>query len=241
MCLTVSRGEVVGFYGVVGCGSEKLLSGLVGLASPADLAPLSFRIDRNPYLPRGTSQALRHGVAYLPAGRAANCVLPSRSIRENLLLTQLRSLTKFGLLSPRRERERCAELLENCGVKFGRAEDRITSLSGGNQQKVLLARAMACAKKLLVLEEPSAGVDIEAKRQIHQRVRSIAETGVAVVMTSSDLLETIALCDTVVTMYAGRVANVYRQPTVSDQPAIIADVLGQREATNEMPVAAAAA
>ncbi len=241
MSLAVGRGEIVGFYGVVGCGAERLLAGLVGLERRADLAPVCYRIAGKAYAPHSTSRALRKGVAYLPAGRASNCVLPSRSIRDNLLLTQLRSLTRFGLLSPRRERERCTELLENCGVKFGHAEDRITSLSGGNQQKVLLARAMACAKTLLVLEEPTAGVDIEAKRQIHIRVRAIAESGIAVVLTSSDLLETISLCDTVVTMYAGNVANIYRQPTINDQPAIIADVLGQREAANGKRVAASAA
>ncbi|EIF34340.1 ABC-type sugar transport system, ATPase component [Burkholderia sp. Ch1-1] len=238
--LTIARGEIAGFYGVVGCGAEKLVRALTGQDEPAHPGPLTLRLDGRPYRPRGAADALAHGVAWLPAGRASHGVLPGRSIRENLLLTQLKGLSRFGFIGPARERTRCAELLEACQVKFGDAEHSIMTLSGGNQQKVLLARAMAGAKRVLVLEEPSAGVDIDAKRQIHQRIRAIAQTGIAVVVLSSDLPETLALCDTVITMYAGAVANIYRQPTEADQPSIIADVLGQHEAQSEIAAAVAA-
>jgi ribose transport system ATP-binding protein len=225
--LGIGRGEILGFYGVVGCGAEALVRGLVGLEPARDLAPVTFRLEGRTYSPAGPDDALAQGVAYLPAGRASNGVLPSRSIRDNLLLTELKSLSRFGFISPARERARCAELLAACQVKFADAGDRITSLSGGNQQKVLLARAMACASRMLVLEEPTAGVDIDAKRQIHERIRAIARTGVSVVVLSSDLPETLALCNTVVTMFAGAVACIYRKPGEHDQPSIVADVLGQ--------------
>jgi ribose transport system ATP-binding protein len=238
--LSIGRGEIVGFYGVVGCGAETLVRGLCGLERDETLLPVTFRLEGRSYRPAGVNDALARGVAYLPAGRASNGILPSRSICDNLLLTQLQSLTRFGFLSPSRERARCAELLEQCQVKFGDAGERITSLSGGNQQKVLLARAMAGARKVLVLEEPTTGVDIDAKRQIHQRIRAIAATGVSVVMLSSDLPETLALCNTVVTMFAGSVAGIYCNPAERDQPSIVADVLGQHDTQPDAPVPATA-
>lgn len=222
--LSAGRGEIVGFYGVVGCGAEAILHGLVGLASGN---ARSYRLDGRPYRPRSTVDALARGVAYLPPGRARNGILPSRSIRENLMLTQLRWFSRGGVVSAAREQRHAGAMLAECQVKFHDAENVITSLSGGNQQKVLVARAMAAATALLVLEEPTAGVDIEAKHHIHQRIKAIADSGVTVVVMSSDLPETIALCDTVYTMFAGTVIGKYQHPTESSQPFIIADVLGQ--------------
>jgi ribose transport system ATP-binding protein len=239
--LSIGLGEIVGFYGVAGCGSDALVRGLVGLDDRARSPSTTYRLNGAAFRPRSPAQALAQGVAYLPAGRASNCLMPTRSIKDNLLLTQFQSLSRFGFINPVRERDVCKKLLAECGVKFGHAEDRITSLSGGNQQKVLLARAMTSAKKLIVLEEPSAGVDIEAKAQIHERIRAIARSGVAVIMISSDLPEILGVCDTVVTMFAGDLVSLYLQPTAADQPAIIADVLGQRGDTTQMSIAESAA
>jgi ribose transport system ATP-binding protein len=222
--LSARRGEIVGFYGVVGCGAEKIVHGLTGLA---DVRPLSFVLDGAAFNPRSTVHALARGVSYSPSGRASNGIFSTRSIRENLNLTQLSRLSKFGLISNRIECDSSDELLKRFKVKFGDAGHLITSLSGGNQQKVLLARAMARAQKLLVLEEPTAGIDVEAKNEIHERIRDLAGTGVTVILVSSDLMETIALCDSVFTMYGGNVVRKYADPQLDDQASIIADVLGQ--------------
>ena len=224
MSLSARRGEIVGFYGVVGCGAEQVVHGLAGLA---DARPLSFVLDGAPYRPRSVVHALAQGVSYSPSGRASNGILATRSIRENLNLTRLSSFSRFGLVSGRRERDSSELLLQRFKVKFGDAGDLITSLSGGNQQKVLLARAMARAQRLLVLEEPTAGIDIEAKNQIHACIRELAGQGVTVVLVSSDLMETISLCDAVFTMYGGKVVRKYADPQLDDQASIIADVLGQ--------------
>ncbi|SDV46831.1 sugar ABC transporter ATP-binding protein [Chitinasiproducens palmae] len=224
--LRLAAGQIVGFYGVVGCGAEKIVQGLVGLHAAG--SPLRFRLAGRAYRPRSPAHALAQGVAYLPAGRARNGVLPSRSIRDNLLLTQWPGVGRWGFVAPSRERALARALLGQCGVKFDSDDSPITSLSGGNQQKVLLARAMAGASRLLLLEEPSAGVDIDAKRQIHARVRALAERGVTVLVLSSDLPETLTLCDTVMTMFDGRIVGRYDAPGAHDHAAIVADVLGQR-------------
>ncbi|CAM5525153.1 sugar ABC transporter ATP-binding protein [Eoetvoesiella caeni] len=222
--LSARKGEIVGFYGVVGCGAEKILHGLAGLT---DAQPLQFTLDNMPYRPRSTAQAFTRGVSYLPSGRAANGIFATRSIRENIVLTQLSKLSKLGIIQKRAERDITQALLKRYRVKYQDADNLITSLSGGNQQKVLLARAIARAEKMLLLEEPTIGIDVDAKHEIHECIKGLAETGVTVVLLSCDLIETIALCDTIFTMYGGRVVQKYTDPVLDDQASIVSDVLGQ--------------
>lgn len=224
---SVGRGEIVGIYGVVGCGGEALLQSVVGYQPTAKNASVQFRLDGHEWRPKSVSEALNKGVAWLPAGRASNGVYASLSIAENLMMTQLKGFTRGGFINIRQTEATAEVLLQKCGVKYADKHDLLTSLSGGNQQKVLLARAMASAQKVLVLEEPTAGVDIDAKHEIHQRIRALAATGVSVVMLSSDLTETMTLCDTVWTMFHGSIVRTYRNPDENEKASIIADVVGQ--------------
>ncbi|WP_439811575.1 sugar ABC transporter ATP-binding protein [Bordetella bronchiseptica] len=219
-------GEVVGFYGVLGCGAGELMYGLVGLDGPPRA---DYYLNGAPYRPRHPAAALRQGVGLLPAGRQSHGVLTGRSIRENLMLTQFDRVSRWRCIDPDREAALAREQLERAGVKHGDPADPIESLSGGNQQKALLARALGAARRLLLLHEPTAGVDILAKQHIHEQVRAAAAQGLTVVMLSSDLPEVIALCDTVYTFFHGTAVARYAQPGPQCQPHIVADVLGQRE------------
>ena len=230
----VRRGQVVALYGVAGCGAERIVAGLTGQATAS---PLEFHLGANAYRPRTPAKALRAGVSHLPAGRAANCILPGRSIMENLTVNTLRRHGRWGIVSKAAEARYAEKTLRDAGVKFADAALPITSLSGGNQQKVLLARALAAAGELLILEEPTAGVDIDAKAQIHLRIRKAADAGLGVLLVSSDLDEAIALSDVIFTMYRSEIAGVYDAPSAADQAHIIADVLGQRlEEPSDLPV-----
>lgn len=232
---TVGHGEIVGIYGVVGCGGEALLQNLVGYLPTPNDASVRFRLNGYEWRPKNVADALKKGVAWLPAGRASNCVYPSLSIAENLMMTQLKGFTRAGFINIRQTEATADVLLQQCGVKYANKHDLLTSLSGGNQQKVLLARAMASAQKVLVLEEPTAGVDIDAKHEIHQRIRALAVTGVSVLMLSSDLVETMTLCDTVWTMFHGSIVRTYRNPDENDKASIIADVVGQEGSGQSEP------
>jgi len=225
--LSVGRGEILGIYGVVGCGGDRLLQNLVGFIPTPREASVRFQLDGYPWRPANVMAALKGGVAWLPAGRASNGVYPTLSIAENLMMTQLGHFSRAGFVHTGKAEAHAGEMLKACGVKFGDQSDLLTSLSGGNQQKVLLARAMASARKLLVLEEPTAGVDLDAKHEIHQRIRTLAAHGVSVIMLSSDLAETLSLCDTVWTLFHGMVVKTYHAPDEHDKAAIIADVVGQ--------------
>ena len=230
----VRRGQVVALYGVAGCGAERIVAGLTGQATAS---PIEFHLGATAYRPRTPAKALRAGVSHLPAGRAANCILPGRSIMENLTVNTLRRHGRWGIVSKAAEARHAEKTLRDAGVKFADALLPITSLSGGNQQKVLLARALSAAGELLILEEPTAGVDIDAKAQIHLRIRKAADAGLGVLLVSSDLEEAIALSDVIFTMYRSEIAGVYHAPTIADQPHIISDVLGQRlEEPSGLPV-----
>jgi len=221
--LSVAAGEVVGLYGVVGSGCEAIGRAVVGLA---DTRPGGMTLMGVPYRPSSPAQAARSGVSYLPSGRAANCVLPSRSTRENLMISQLDQIQKLGVVKGAVEHELATSLLQRFRTRYAHYDDLITSLSGGNQQKVMIARCLGRASKLIVLEDPTAGVDIGSKQDIHELVRDRAAAGLAVLLISSDLLETIAICDVIYTVIRGCVVRRYDHPTLDDEPSIVADVLG---------------
>jgi ribose transport system ATP-binding protein len=217
----VRKGEIVGLYGVAGCGREAMTKNLVGLTRSRGV---EMRLDGKAFTPGSPADAANAGVAYLPSGRAANSILPTRNIRENLLLGQPIH-GRHGIISPRKERACADEQLIRLGARYRHQEQLITSLSGGNQQKVVLGRCVGRGHKLLVLEDPTAGVDIKAKEDIHELIRQRTSAGVGVVLVSSELEETISLCDVIYTVCDNTIVGKYRFPTASDEPAIVADIL----------------
>ncbi len=221
--VTVRSGEVVGLYGVVGAGCEAIGHAVVGLAH-ADAHAMTLNGDM--HSPRDPAAAARAGVSYLPSGRAAMCVLPSRSIRENLMISQLSRVSRCGAIRLRAEWARTQSLLADFRTRFADCDAAITTLSGGNQQKVLLARCLGRASTLIVLEDPTAGVDIAAKRDIHELIRDRADAGASILLVSSDLRETIALCDVIYTVNAARIVGRYVEPQLADESRIVADVVG---------------
>jgi ribose transport system ATP-binding protein len=202
--LSVCSGEVVGLYGVVGSGCERIGRAAVGLA---DIHPSTMKLLGNQYRPSSPAHAARQGVSYLPSGRAANCILPSRSTRENLMISQLDQTQQFGVIKDGVERALTQSLLTRFRTRHANYDDPITSLSGGNQQKVMIARCLGRASKLIVLEDPTAGVDVASKQDIHELVRNRAASGLAVLLISSDLLETIAVSDVIYTIIRDQVVR----------------------------------
>jgi ribose transport system ATP-binding protein len=222
--IELRRGEIVGLYGVVGSGCEAIAAEVAGLRrAKARRLALAGR----PYRPASPAEAAAAGVGYLPSGRAANGIFPSMTVRDNLMLTQLRPLQRAGWVDVAAERRSAVAQLACMKTRMASAEAPITSLSGGNQQKVVIGRCIARGATLMVLEDPTAGIDVGAKHDIHQILRERAREGVAVLMVSSDLPETLQLCHTVYTVYDGCIVGVYREPTIEMQEAIVADVIGQ--------------
>lgn len=221
--IAICAGEIVGLYGVVGCGIDAIRDLAIG-ASYDDRTPLA--LDGERVRLRSVVSAAKLGISYLPSGRAANGILPTLTIRENLTLGQPAIFGRLLLTSLRREQANVRTQLERLRTRLASQEDLITALSGGNQQKVLLGRCIERGGKLLVLEDPTAGVDIGAKREIHDLIRARAAAGQAVLLLSNDLQETIALCNTIYTVHGSELIGCYRDPKSTDEPKIIVDILG---------------
>lgn len=151
-----------------------------------------------------------------------------------MTLSNLWASSRAGVIQQQRERTTAVGQLEALRVKFGSAEHAITTLSGGNQQKVLFGRALAARPKLLVLEDPTAGIDIGAKQDLYDTIRGHRADGMSFLWMSSDLTETLTLCDRVYAMYDGRIVSEIAPPTMADEELLLAAVLGRGRAANRI-------
>jgi ribose transport system ATP-binding protein len=221
--LVLRQGEIVGVYGVVGSGREALARVLAGISRPTQGR---MTLSERPYAPSSPAQAAARGVGYLAMDRKEQGILPHRSIRENLTLGIVRKYAWHGIISHRREKEYSDRELQALRVRFGSMEDAITALSGGNQQKVLLGRALGRRPTVLVMEEPTAGIDISAKFDLHQIIRGLAAKGHSFLLMSSDLTESMMLCDRLYTIYRGRLTDEIRSPSLADEERVLSGILG---------------
>ncbi|MFZ4896290.1 sugar ABC transporter ATP-binding protein [Plantibacter sp. Mn2098] len=199
--LDVHAGEIVGLYGLVGAGRTEVALTVFGVLEP-DAGTMT--LSGTPFSPTGPADALRNGVAYLPEDRKTQGILPFMNIRENLVAATLYKLTTSGFISRKREREVTNRWMQTLAVKAAGTNAPITSLSGGNQQKVLLARAVATEPTLLILDEPTRGIDVATKTDIHTDIGALARGGTAILLISSELPELLGLADRVHVLREGR-------------------------------------
>jgi len=192
--IEVHRGEIVGLAGLVGAGRSELLEAIAGV---------------RPH--RAGSVWCAAAPAFVPEDRNRHGLIPTFCLRENLFLPAEAWRLDLG-----RERQQAAQWIENLGIRARGAETPIGSLSGGNQQKLLLARALRREPALLLLDEPTAGVDVGAKAEIHDLIRRLAESGTAILLASSDLPELLALCDRIIALRGGRIAGEVTAAEASD-------------------------
>jgi ABC-type sugar transport system ATPase subunit len=192
----IRAGELVGLAGLEGHGQDafiKVLSGRAAAKGEVLCAGASGELEavRSPH------QAARHGIAYVPRERGDESIFPWMAILDNFGIATLSKDSKFGLLSPRRTRKRLQDYRERLAIKMGWDGSAITTLSGGNQQKVVVARWLAAEPKVLLLNDPTRGVDVNAKRDLYRLLTGLAEEGLAVVMVSTEVDEHIELMDRV--------------------------------------------
>jgi len=206
---------------LVGSGRSELMRALFGV-TPATFG--SYQVDGKDVKPRSPADAIDSGVFMLSEDRKAEGILPLLSVLENAVVAQ----RKWGrvLLDRGKDRENYQSLHKRMRIRSANPANLITALSGGNQQKVLLGRALLSDCRVLLLNEPTRGVDVGAKVDIYQLVRELAATGVAVVVSSSEAAELVAVADRCVTLYAGRVSG-YLQGAAITEPAIVAASLGR--------------
>ncbi|MDN4482259.1 sugar ABC transporter ATP-binding protein [Demequina lignilytica] len=202
--LTVRAGEVVGVAGLVGAGRSELMKTIVG-----DFAVRSgtMRVDGRVVDFRSPSDSIRAGIGFAPEERKAEALVLQRSVKDNAALAVLRSITRLGFVDAAKERELAQRYVDRLKVKTPSLSQLVGKLSGGNQQKVVLARWLAMSPRLLVLDEPTRGIDVGAKSEIYTIIDELARDGVAVLVVSSELPEVLGLSDRIYVMCDGRIAG----------------------------------
>lgn len=220
--LKVHAGEVLGIGGLMGAGRTELLRAIFG----ADPSSHQIHIDGTPHSINSTRQAVRLGLGFLTEDRKRQGLLPTQTVRENLTLGVLSELGPGPLIQPREEHRTVKHFIQKLGIKTHGTEQHITSLSGGNQQKVLLSRWLALGPKILLLDEPTRGVDVGAKVEIYRLINHMAQQGMAILMVSSDLPELLGMSDRILVMHEGQVRGELTREQFS-QEAVMQLAAGQ--------------
>jgi rhamnose transport system ATP-binding protein len=199
---TLRKGEILGFYGLVGAGRSEAMQALFGIsrASEGDVKVkgLSVRI-------ASPAQAIAHGISYVPEDRQMQGTILPMGVRENTTLASLGKHVRKGLLVRESERNASRALGQTLQVKASSWDQRVGDLSGGNQQKVVIAKWLAADPSILILDEPTKGIDIGSKAAVHELINELAGKGLAIILVSSELPEVMGMADNIVVMQEGRI------------------------------------
>ena len=202
--LVVRRGEIVGLAGLVGAGRTEVARCIAG-ADAYDAGTMTLA--GAPYRPASPREAIARGVVYLPEDRKTQGLVLGMSVRENVTLATLPQFSPWGVVRPAAEREAAARQTGAVELRPPDIERETGTLSGGNQQKVVLAKWLLADADLLIFDEPTRGVDVAAKAELHHLIRTLADAGKAILVISSELPEVLALADRIVVMREGSVAG----------------------------------
>jgi ABC-type sugar transport system ATPase subunit len=209
----VRAGEIVGFAGLIGAGRSEVMRAIYG-ADPLDRGRVEM--DGRALSIRSPRDAIAAGIAYLPEDRKDQGLVLNLPVRENMVMSTLRRFTRLGLVSGRRIRDVSAQMAGKLGVR-GRTDAAVANLSGGNQQKVVLAKALISQARVLIFDEPTRGVDVAAKSEVYRLMQELAAQGAAIILVSSELPEVMNVSHRVVVMSAGRVYGRYDWPDYDEK------------------------
>jgi ribose transport system ATP-binding protein len=211
---TAARGEILGVAGLVGAGRSELARAMFGIEPPV-AGELSLGGERLRI--RAPEDAIRHGIFLVPEDRRVSGLVVDLSIRENVSLPALGRYAKRGLVLEALERGAVTTACEQFHVKAPSIEVATATLSGGNQQKVVLAKWLSLGPKVLIVDEPTRGVDVGAKAEIYRLLRRLAAAGVAIVVISSDMEEILHISHRVAVLHEGRLTGIVERGDCSEQ------------------------
>ena len=210
----VRAGEIVGMAGLVGAGRTELLQTLFGV-TPAIGGTIA--IDGEPVNPKTPNEAIAAGIALAPEDRKQQGVILEMAVRENMSLPSLRRDQRHGFLNRQKEAEITAKMIDQMRIKTPDAEQEVRYLSGGNQQKVVLGKWLAMKPFVLLLDEPTRGIDVGAKQEIYGLMEQLAADGVAILFVSSEMEEVLGMSDRALVMHEGRLAGELRRDELNEE------------------------
>jgi ribose transport system ATP-binding protein len=218
----VRAGEVVGVAGLPDSGKDELAECLFGLRAYSG----EIRVDGTLVTISSPSTAIRRGLAFVPADRRGDGAMLVLNVQQNVIASSLRAVSRLGFLSRSASRKLSQDYVEKLDVRISSLTQQMATLSGGNQQKVILARGLATQPTVLLLHEPTRGIDVGAKAEIYAILRDLASEGVGVLILSSELPELIGQCDRIIVMCQGRISGHFKRDEAEEE-AILACAVGQ--------------
>lgn len=218
---SLRAGEILGFAGLIGAGRTELMKALFGID---EITGGTVKINGEEVLFRGPYDAIAHGIGYVSEDRKDEGLILDMSVRHNVTLAGLGVFNPSGWISDTREDELTGKFIEDLNIRTPNQEQQVVNLSGGNQQKVVLSKWLAIKPRILILDEPTRGIDVAAKKEIHRIISNLAREGVAIVLISSELPEILAMSDRIVVMHEGRKKGEFLRDEAS-QEAIMAAAL----------------
>lgn len=211
--LTIRAGEVVGLTGLIGAGRTELAKAIIGITP---LQKGSIRLDDKPIHCKSIRDAIDAGIAYVSEDRLSLGLIQPQSIEDNMTISVLdKILSRIGLMSSRKQSDLVEKWINDLAVKIGQPEDPVSTLSGGNQQRIVLAKWLATEPKLLILDSPTVGVDVGARAGIFRIVQSLADTGLAILLISDEVTEVMFNSDRILHMEDGRIRGEYNPADIS--------------------------
>ncbi|WEK50260.1 MAG: sugar ABC transporter ATP-binding protein [Candidatus Kaistia colombiensis] len=232
--LELRTGEILGIGGLIGAGRSEIAQTICGLR-PATAGQVE--IDGKPKRIRNYSDAVKAGLVYLSEDRKASGVFLDMPISANISALDLKKVTSLGMLNRRAEDRQANELTKRLGVRMSGIGAAVSTLSGGNQQKVAIAKQLSVDPRVILMDEPTRGIDVGAKVEIHRLLRQLASNGVGIVVISSELPELIGLCDRVMVVREGRIAGELSADALGEE-AIMRLASGVQDPSNSKQQAA---
>ncbi|MCK2046298.1 sugar ABC transporter ATP-binding protein [Chromohalobacter moromii] len=200
----LQRGEILGFAGLVGAGRSEVMQTLFGYL-PARAGTL--RVEGQEWQLGNTSKSVHNGLFYLSEERKYHGIFPGQSVRRNIGMALFGETAVRGFIDSRKERGRVSAIVRDYDIKTPTLNKDITFLSGGNQQKAIIGRAMACNPKVLIFDEPTKGIDLRTKMEIYRLMKELAERGVGIILVSSEMDELQRCANRIITMYEGHISG----------------------------------
>jgi rhamnose transport system ATP-binding protein len=221
------RGEILGFAGLVGAGRTEVARVLFGIdhAESGEILLKGKKVHI-----RSPRQAMHNGIAYVPEDRHQQGLVMNFSIASNVTLPILQQVSRLGLLQPRREQKIAGEYARELHVRATGVAQLVNALSGGNQQKVVLGKWLATSPSVLILDEPTRGIDVGAKAEVHRIISELARSGLAIILISSELPEVLAMADQVIVLHEGRVTGTFARAEATQERVMYAATGQDREA-----------
>jgi ribose transport system ATP-binding protein len=213
---TLHKGEVLGFFGLVGAGRTEIMEMIFGMRASSG----SIAVEGRPVIIREPADAIAHGIGFVTEDRKEQGLVLGMTVRENFSLTHLEEYSPRFFVSRTREAARCRDFIQSLGIKTPSIEQRVVNLSGGNQQKIVIAKWVARSPKILIVDEPTRGIDIGAKAEVHALLARLARDGMGIIVISSDLPEVLAVSDRVIVIKDGRVSRTFERAAASQETII---------------------